>query len=298
MMWSEYIQNSNFLEYTRKAMLLPQLRPIIIAYMHIKDGMKVLEVGCGSGYLSRFLLAENLKFKAFGIDNDSGLLDSGHEFAVTKQIDMKFILGDAYELPFTDESFDAVISHTFLSSIKNPQKALDEMVRVCKKDGYVSSITAMAFYPSVVEPGHYPVSCSWLKQYYRLFAKVWEMYEGINPITNYQYAPTCGELPHMFFKHGLRDISLFPIGTVFSLSDASISTDEKKDYINLSWKAECEKLMQFLKLPESKNYISKSEAEEYQSLLLEKRNYWLTNINDNSIFEWNGGSNLLISGRK
>jgi ubiquinone/menaquinone biosynthesis C-methylase UbiE len=46
-------------------------------------------------------------------------------------------VGDAVSLDFPDECFDLVISITALEFIEDPDKAISEMVRVCRKGGRV-----------------------------------------------------------------------------------------------------------------------------------------------------------------
>jgi SAM-dependent methyltransferase len=48
---------------------------------------------------------------------------------------------DAHDLPFEDESFDAVIADSVLEHVCDPQRCVDEFVRVLKAEGYVMAVT-------------------------------------------------------------------------------------------------------------------------------------------------------------
>jgi SAM-dependent methyltransferase len=48
---------------------------------------------------------------------------------------VRFMKGDAKALPFENEEFDAVFSHNMMHHLPDPQKLVNEMARVVKKDG-------------------------------------------------------------------------------------------------------------------------------------------------------------------
>ena len=95
-----------------------------------KQGDKVLDIGVGTGIFASALM----KFGAeiTGIDVSEKML----EIAKSKGVS-NVVIGNAESLDFPDESFDLVISITALEFIKNPDKAIAEMIRVCKKGGRV-----------------------------------------------------------------------------------------------------------------------------------------------------------------
>jgi len=95
------------------------------------DGGKILDIGVGTGFLSEIAL--ELGYNVVGLDLSPSMLN-----LAIKNLDCeKFIplLGDAENLPFRDESFDAVMSRYVLWTLPNPRKMLEESIRVLKSDG-------------------------------------------------------------------------------------------------------------------------------------------------------------------
>ncbi len=90
------------------------------------EGRRILEVGCGYGFLTDTLRKKG--FEVYGIDLDQEAIDVGR--SLYPQADIR--IGDAYHLPFTDNSFDAVIFHEVLHHL-DLEKGLREAYRVARK---------------------------------------------------------------------------------------------------------------------------------------------------------------------
>lgn len=98
-------------------------------------GMKILDVGCGTGNFS-IKLAE-MGCKVVGIDISEEMLNKARKKAKDKGLDIEFHNMDIYNINFPAESFDGVFSMAAFEFIKEPQKAYDEMYRVLKKNGHL-----------------------------------------------------------------------------------------------------------------------------------------------------------------
>ena len=94
----------------------------------IRRGEKVLEIGCGTGHFSAYF--KELGAEVVGLDTSPEMLRVAKDLRGEKKID--FSRGDAYQLPFADNSFDLVAMITTLEFISSPRKALEEASRVSK----------------------------------------------------------------------------------------------------------------------------------------------------------------------
>lgn len=94
------------------------------------QGKTVLEVGCGTGRISKELVARQ---------TDLTVLDIGENLVeqVSATLKCKGMTGDACSLPFPDNSFDRVISSECIEHTLNPNAAIRQMCRVCRPGGVV-----------------------------------------------------------------------------------------------------------------------------------------------------------------
>lgn len=95
-----------------------------------EKGMKILDIGCGTGNFSIKLAKEGCK--VIGIDISEEMLKKARRKAQMMNLDIEFYKMDLYDLKFQDKSFDAVFSMAAFEFVKEPLKALDEMFRVAK----------------------------------------------------------------------------------------------------------------------------------------------------------------------
>lgn len=98
---------------------------------NVKEGIKVLDIGCGTGNFSIKLAQKGCK--VIGIDVSEEMLSIAKKKAEKAGLDIQFYHMDVYDLKFEDESFDAVFSMAAFEFVKEPQKAIDEVFRVAKK---------------------------------------------------------------------------------------------------------------------------------------------------------------------
>jgi len=110
----------------------------LIELCQIGKDKHVLEIGCGTGRTA-CLLTKKHDCTVVAIDISEKMLDWSKERAREERVESKiaFRVADATNLPFEDNTFDAVICESVLAFVRNKQKAIDECVRVTKTGGYV-----------------------------------------------------------------------------------------------------------------------------------------------------------------
>lgn len=91
---------------------------------------RVIDVGCGNGSLTD-LLCSPLR-EVYAIDLSPRLVADG----IARRSNINFLAGSATELPFADESFDAVTSFGLLQHIRDLRSVLSEAVRVLRPGGF------------------------------------------------------------------------------------------------------------------------------------------------------------------
>lgn len=87
---------------------------------------RLLEVGCGEGFVSGWLSRRALGKQVFGADLSAPMLGE----ASREHPAVRFVAANAYSLPFPDGSFDLVLCLEILEHLEQPQDALREARRV------------------------------------------------------------------------------------------------------------------------------------------------------------------------
>jgi ubiquinone/menaquinone biosynthesis C-methylase UbiE len=111
-----------------------------VGLLGVAPGERVLDVGCGSGAVTRTLARRVAPGgRAVGMDTSAALLAVAREHANEAGLGatIEFKVGDCRALPFPDASFDAAVAATTLSHVPDPARALAEMVRVTRPGGRV-----------------------------------------------------------------------------------------------------------------------------------------------------------------
>lgn len=122
---------------------------------HINPGMNVLELGCGTGYFSKELVATGADITAIDISPD--LLEIARKEIASEKI--TFREDNAYDLSFADASFDTVVGSSVLHHL-DLQKAVKEMFRVLKPYGTIVFTEPNMMNPQIALQKNIP----WLKR--------------------------------------------------------------------------------------------------------------------------------------
>ena len=99
-----------------------------INFVNSKSNISVLDIGCGLGY---FLSALNLNIDKYGVEDSKFACD--HVKKNFKEIE---ILNGSYELIETfEKKFDVIMFYHVIEHLKDPQKAIQIIKKVLKKNG-------------------------------------------------------------------------------------------------------------------------------------------------------------------
>jgi len=101
----------------------------------VKDAELILDVGCGSGFVTRDI-ANLTKGRVVGVDGSADMIRMAKNVLEDyKNVDL--CIGLAKQLPFCDNMFDIVTCNLLLMWVDKPQKVVSEMTRVTKPGGKV-----------------------------------------------------------------------------------------------------------------------------------------------------------------
>lgn len=111
--------DAGYLEETRRGMWDDVTE---LADLELASRERIVDVGCGSGELTRVLVRES-DAEVVGIDADLDLLAVAHEHA-------PMAAGDATRLPLRDDAVDLVVCQALLINLPEPREAVEEFARV------------------------------------------------------------------------------------------------------------------------------------------------------------------------
>lgn len=120
---------------------------------------KILELGCGTGYISSLIKNKNRSCEVYALDVSPNYLIFAQkisEILFNSKIDY-FIAGDAEKIPFKNEHFDFVIASAMMHHLPHPDLAFKEIVRVLKNDG---------MFIGIAEPIIHPISFKIISNFY------------------------------------------------------------------------------------------------------------------------------------
>lgn len=98
-----------------------------------KPPAKILEVGCGSSFVSLYFAKRG--YLVTCLDINKFILEIAQKNFKKEGVEGKFIVGDGEKLPFKNGDFDVVTSFGLLEHFEDPSKAIVEMARILKPNG-------------------------------------------------------------------------------------------------------------------------------------------------------------------
>src|SRR6478672_6875462 len=124
-------------DFTRIADTMRESGTALVEKLNIHKGLDVLDLGCGDGTTA--IPSARLGANVLGVDISRNLVDAGNKRARQEGLtNIKFQQGDATNLHgLQDGSFDMVVSIFGAMFAPKPFDVAKEMVRVCRKHGWI-----------------------------------------------------------------------------------------------------------------------------------------------------------------
>jgi SAM-dependent methyltransferase len=104
-----------------------------VAWLALPGGLRWLDVGCGTGAVSRAVAAGAAPELVHGIDRSGGFVEYAARQAGRATV--RFSVGDALELPVADGTFDVAVSGLVLNFLPDPARAVSELRRAVRRGG-------------------------------------------------------------------------------------------------------------------------------------------------------------------
>ncbi len=123
--YSDHPQTQNQLFEHTKISFLQEIFP--------KGNKKMLEVGCGSAFVSLFFAKQG--YAVTCLDINKNILDVARKNFKKEGVKGTFVVRSAEHLPFEDKEFDVVSSFGLMEHFEDPSIAFREMVRILKPGG-------------------------------------------------------------------------------------------------------------------------------------------------------------------
>jgi SAM-dependent methyltransferase len=103
----------------------------------LAPGSKVLEIGCGAGYMAIALAQRG--FQVHAIDPADAMVEQAFQHAVEAGVGNRLSVdsGDINSLAFEDDSFDLILAIGVIPWIERAEPAMQEMARVTRPSGHV-----------------------------------------------------------------------------------------------------------------------------------------------------------------
>jgi ubiquinone/menaquinone biosynthesis C-methylase UbiE len=127
--------SADFLVFQEHLLNTPLYRQTLIYALQAKSGQRILDAGCGAGFVAQLILEEIPKCQVYGVDLDPHLLHIG--ISRTQMLSHRplFLHRDVRQLDFPDGYFDRVFCQLLLCNLEQVEPVLSEVIRVLKPYG-------------------------------------------------------------------------------------------------------------------------------------------------------------------
>lgn len=103
----------------------------------LEPSMSLLDVGCGPGSITLGLAEAVHPGRVVGVELDLEQTQEVAAEAHRRALNLSFERADIYDLPYADQSFDAVFLSAVIGNLRRPIEGLQELYRVLKPGGLI-----------------------------------------------------------------------------------------------------------------------------------------------------------------
>ncbi|MFP3953403.1 MAG: ubiquinone/menaquinone biosynthesis methyltransferase [Candidatus Acetothermia bacterium] len=181
-------------------------RRALLSEIDLKDGQRVLDLGCGTGMLTREIVNSLRIGEVVGVDLSPEMINQGvKEGNCTEDLKVEFKVGDATSLDFATGYFDVVTSAFMLRNVESLTSAVSEMRRVVKPGGRVVTL-------ELAKPKLATFRTIYLSYFNHILPWMGKLLHGrrdpyCHLTTSLKRFPDQDELKQLFERAGLQEVS-------------------------------------------------------------------------------------------
>lgn len=257
--WSNRIQSVGTLDASRNLRFSDRFRGAYTELFRLKEGARILEIGCGTGALCRALKRWYPSAEVVGLDRDDAFID----YASQSSTGETYQRGDATALPFADGSFDVTISNTVSEHVE-PSAFFGEQIRVLREGGVCLLLSARRGIRQVA-------AC--LQEESAFETEIWERVDadfrraaqenGVGA-----YAQKEAELPATMEKYGFCGVETHYLALNLTPDDPFYTPEEARAMINADRQNDLDNIERIENI--APGAVSRSERERIARLINER----------------------------
>ncbi|MDR0224152.1 MAG: bifunctional demethylmenaquinone methyltransferase/2-methoxy-6-polyprenyl-1,4-benzoquinol methylase UbiE [Myroides odoratus] len=181
----------------------------------------ILDIATGTGDMA-ILLSKTNAHKITGLDLSAGMLEVGRKKIKALNLDnrIEMIQGDSENLPFEDNSFDAITVGFGIRNFENLEKGLTEILRVLKPNGIFIILETSVPTKFPFKQGYFFYTKNIMPFMGKLFSKDQDAYKYLSDSA--KNFPFGQELNNILVKVGFKTVKHRPqtmgIATIYSAS--------------------------------------------------------------------------------
>ncbi len=198
-------------------------RKKVVKLVAEKQPSNILDIATGTGDLAISLTSTGAK-EIIGLDISDGMLEVGRKKITQKELDgiISMVIGDSEDLPFEDNTFDAITVAFGIRNFENLEKGLSEILRVLKPNGIFAILETSVPTKTPYKQGYKIYSKFILPTIGKLFSKDKKAYKYLSDSASvFPFGEALNNILRQIGFINVEDIpQTFGVATVYTASKA------------------------------------------------------------------------------